>query len=138
MQKPVRKTEKELLGIAAKRKTLKRRETKAVPSGNMVKVSQEIGEFAAKHGVPVEQVRFARDWGYAVMVAERMETEDEKFKRIKAQEADKYRSAKWRWDDEQRRLAIEKENAAARLNQAVREAKKNEVVIKCECSCKCK
>jgi hypothetical protein len=141
MKKPVRKTEKEILAIVAKRKTLKRRETKAIPTGSLDKLNETIIAFAKKVGVDPMEVRIGGGGYYnygPTLVAERIETEDEKFKRIKADEDQKYRAAKWQYDHWKREQEYAQEQAAANLNAAVRNANKNQVTIKCDCSCKCK
>ena len=120
MKKPVRKTKEEIEALVDKRADRKIRELKQIPTGDMQKFLTALSDFAKKWGIKQSEVRFSSTWSGAYFVANRPETREEKFKRIKKEEDWKYTQKKWEWDREQQRLKREEDERAVEVARAKR------------------
>jgi len=140
MKKPVRKKPEEIEAIAAKRKNQRVYEQRAVPSGNLAKITEAFKEFSEKFGVPLDEVKITTGY-YPRMIGTRQETDEEKFARIKREENRKYTSAKWDYDawvrNEKYRLEQEEINALRRA-QAERNIAKVASNQCCPSNCCCR
>jgi hypothetical protein len=129
MKKPVRKTPKEIEAIAAKRKNKMLSMQLQVPSGDLANFVQVTRDFAAKHGVKTNDLRLVnRQWGGTYLVAKVLETDEQKLKRVRIEEADKFRNKTWEYQAWERQEAY----------RMAQEARRNAATQCCPANCCCR
>jgi hypothetical protein len=143
VKKPTRLTQEQLEEVVAKRADRKVKVNQQLPSGNWEKISKAIDDFAEKWGVHYNDVHISNSSSSyyssrrALMVVSRPETPEEKFKRVKREEDDKYRTKKYNYDAWVRTEKYKREQAAYQAQQQFRQVVKKSVVCCNQCGCTC-
>lgn len=135
MKKPVKPTPEILAAAVAKRVTKTKTVYKELRSGNIKSLNDQIIRFASENKVDADEIKFAFGYYYRGMTVRRLETEDEKSKRIKDDLDSAYRVKKYEYDRYVEKQRREVESAKATLNHYNVNVANTTCCKKCSCNC---